>query len=303
MILKWHSTILLGGILATIYLIFILLSDSSTIWENFLKINPWNFFLAFVLWSISNFLRAIRWHIFVRSIVKIPFLKNLILYFSGFAFLITPARMGEIIKSYYLKRDYDLPVSKTAPIVLIERFYDLAGIVSIVLISFALLESQLHVLLLFPLFGVFMFTLNRKSLVDSTLKKLFKFKYLAKYAPNIDESVKTIQQITTLKCSLIGILFSIVITGLQSIAVYFLITSFVPINLEKVFLIFPLSNFLAAITLIPGGIGVFEGGFIGLLVQNQINYDIAVTVSVLIRIIGTGFFTVLGMILLKKLSK
>ncbi|MCH7773461.1 MAG: flippase-like domain-containing protein, partial [Bacteroidetes bacterium] len=91
---------------------------------------------------------------------------------------------------------------------------------------------------------------------------------------------------------------------LQAISIYFLIlglNSF--ISLEEIFVVFPVSQFAAALSFVPGGVGVFEGGMIGLLVLFNLPYDVAITTTILIRLIGTGLFTAIGMICLKIISK
>ena len=61
--------------------------------------------------------------------------QSLEIYFAGLAFGITPAKIGEVVKSYILKKNHSQPISKTAPIVFIERYYDLVGIILISLIG------------------------------------------------------------------------------------------------------------------------------------------------------------------------
>jgi len=75
------------------------------------------------------------------------------------------------------------------------------------------------------------------------------------------------------------------------------------ISLEEIFVVFPVSLIAAGLSFIPGGVGVFEGGMIGLFVLFNIPYDVAVTAIILIRLLSTGLFTAIGMICLKIISK
>ena len=43
--------------------------------------------------------------------------------------------------------------------------------------------------------------------------------------------------------------------------------------------------------MIPAGIGVFDGGMVGLFVLYDLDYDIAVTVTILTRLMGIGLFS------------
>ena len=53
--------------------------------------------------------------------------KNILVFLSGSAFEITPGQIGVLIKSQILKSKFDIPRTKTAPIVLVEKVYDLIG--------------------------------------------------------------------------------------------------------------------------------------------------------------------------------
>ena len=75
------------------------------------------------------------------------------------------------------------------------------------------------------------------------------------------------------------------------------------ITLEQITVIFPASQFAASISMIPGGIGVFDGGMVGLFVLNGLDYDIAITITILIRLLSTGLFSAIGVIFLYLISK
>jgi uncharacterized protein (TIRG00374 family) len=55
--------------------------------------------------------------------------------------------------------------------------------------------------------------------------------------------------------------------------------------------------------MIPAGIGIFEGGLVGLFVLYNLKYEVAFAVTVLIRIVSTGLFTVIGLVALRLVSK
>jgi len=102
----------------------------------------------------------------------------------------------------------------------------------------------------------------------------------------------------------LGSITSTITFILQAIAVYFFILALdVQMDLEQILVIYPISLFVSALSLIPGGIGIFDGGMVGLLVQFDLEYDIAVTTTILIRFVGTGLFSAIGLICLKIISK
>jgi len=129
------STILII-VLIVIYVAFLLSTDITKVQNNLTSMNYFYLVIAIALWSSGNVVRIIRWHIFLKEIDdKVPFKSNIKYYLAGFTFILSPGRVGEVVRSPYLKRDYGIPISKTASIVFVERFYDLLGITVLILNS------------------------------------------------------------------------------------------------------------------------------------------------------------------------
>jgi len=293
-------------VLFGILIIFILSSDVTKIQDNLKNMKFSYFILAIVLLVASNLVRVFRWHIFLKEIDnKVPFKANVVYYLAGFAFVLSPGRIGEVVRSPYLKRDYGIPISKTAPIVFVERFYDLLGVILVASAGLIFIEFEKTVLV-FPLTLVFVIIVifKNKRLLFGLFSKLSKIKFFKNIKTDFEESYNSVLKITKTKFLVLGISISTVTYLLQAISTYFLIlglNSF--ISLEEIFVVFSLSQIIAGLSLIPGGVGVFEGGLIGLFVLFDIPYDVAVTTTVLHRLIGTGLFTAIGMICLKIISK
>ena len=101
-----------------------------------------------------------------------------------------------------------------------------------------------------------------------------------------------------------GIVLSTITYFLQALAVFYLVVGFgESLTLEQISVIFTSSNFIAALSMIPAGIGVFDGGMVGLFVLNGLEYNIAVTVTILTRLMGIGLFSAIGMIFLHLVSR
>ncbi len=303
---KISKTTIMILILAAILIIFIISSDVTKIQDNLKNMKFSYFILAVVIWIASDLIRVLRWHLFLKEIDdKVPFKANVVYYLAGFAFILSPGRVGEVIRSPYLKRDYGIPISKTAPIVFVERFYDLLGLILVLSIGLIFIEFEKTVLLI-PLTLVFAIILifKSKKLLFGFLGKLSKISYLKNIKTNFDESYDSVLKIIKTKFLLLGIAISTITYLLQAVSIFFLIISLNSfISLEEILVIFNVSQFAAALSFVPGGVGVFEGGMVGLFVIFNLPYDIAVTTTVLIRLISTGLFTAVGLICLKIISK
>ena len=75
-------------------------------------------FLILILVSFGWFLRGLRWHYYLRktNIKNISFFKSLHLFLASFSLTVTPGKAGELVKSIFLKKENNVPISKTAGI-------------------------------------------------------------------------------------------------------------------------------------------------------------------------------------------
>ena len=81
--------------------------------------------LILLLAPLNYCFRFMKWIYYLRQIdVHIPFKDNLLIFLSGLSMTITPAKVGELLKSYLLKEKAGIPISSTAPLVMAERLTD-----------------------------------------------------------------------------------------------------------------------------------------------------------------------------------
>jgi uncharacterized protein (TIRG00374 family) len=233
-------------------------------------------------------------------------LKQSILYYlAGYAFILSPGRAGEIIRSPFIKRDYGISISKTAPIVLVERFYDMLAITAIIGIGLAFSDFEKTIIVLpIGFVAVMLLIIRSKVVFSKVLVKISKIKIFSRLVPNIDESFEVIFSLMKTRFFLAGTMISILVGILEAISVYLLILGLgANISFGNLTVLFHSSSFAANVSLIPGGLGILEGGLIGLLVLYKIKYETALSTAILVRLFSTGIFSVIGLISLRIVSK
>ena len=113
-----------------IYAIFLFISDYNIISEkisNF-KINYLPLILFFV--SASWIPLIIKWHFLLKNCGSRYTTKKKHLNFfirSQLSLTITPGQIGALMKSQILKTSFNIPRTRTVPIILVENIYDLIG--------------------------------------------------------------------------------------------------------------------------------------------------------------------------------
>ena len=286
-----------------IYGIFLFLSDFSIISEkisNF-KINYLPLILLLV--SVSWIPLIIKWHFLLKnSRINVPLTKSIAIFFSGSAFEITPGQIGILIKSQLLKTSSNISRTKTIPIVIVEKIYDLIGAILASVIGIIILgmESYLIIIAISVLATIFFFMYHRRS-SELVFNRITKLKFFSKYIDNMSEFYEVVKKSTSVKAATICILLALMYWFIISAAAYYTLIAF-DVNLLdylKVLAIYATSTLLGAISFIPGGIGITEGSIAGLFTLNGVDVSTALILSVMIRILTLWYSVSVGFVLLK----
>ena len=286
-----------------IYALFLFISDYNVISEkisNF-KINYLPLILFFV--SASWIPLIIKWHFLLKnSEVNIPLTKSITVWFAGIAFSITPGHVGALIKSQILKTSSNIPRTKTVPIIIVEKAYELIGAILASVIGIIILGMEFY-LIIIAISGlvVIFFFMYHKPASELFFNRITKLKFFSKYVENISEFYEIVKKSTNVKVATICILLALTYWFMVSAAAYYTLIAFDVNILDflKVLAIYTTSSLLGAISFIPGGIGVTEGSIAGLFTLNGIDVSTALILSVMIRVLTLWFSVCAGFIALK----
>ena len=262
--------------------------------------------LALGIFSASVSVRALRYHLWLRTMVPgITYKDTARYYVAGLSFLVTPARMGEAVISIFIKEKFGTAKSRTVPLVLLERFYDLVGLSVLLAASMTYSEAE-PVMLALPasLIAAALIISGKKCLVERILARIGKIKFLSKFAPDAAESSDTLHSLTRPRFFAISAGMGTVIPLMDIAGAYMLVLG-LGINLafpEAVFAI-SVSVIVAALSFVPGGLFVAEGGQIGILTGLYgVGYAQALLFALMYRISFTWFLTGAGIVFLKRIS-
>ena len=290
--------LMLFGILI-FYVIFIAYSDFQ---EFSINISQFEFsylpiILAFIFLGII--IRGTRQQLLYKQIeVFISFKTGILLYISGLSMIVTPGGSGELIKSYYLKKNFGYPLAKTFPVVIMERLLDLAGIGGVLLIVGLLLGNYNIILLMLILLSVvsLIFVSGKKEkLFNFLLSILEKIPILKKQATSFSESYQVFGELTSSKImtKTLGLSFFVWMT--DAIMIYFIFIGF-NLNFDIIFSTFSMysSLLLGVLTMVPAGVGVTEVSFVEILKGEGIDIATSTSLVILFRLVTIWFLTVLG---------
>lgn len=286
-----------------IYAIFLLISDFNKLADKIINFNT-EFLPVIISLIMTSWIPLfIRWNLLLKnSGMKIPLRRNISIYLSTLALSITPGRIGELLRAQILKSQFDLPRTKTSTLVIIEKFYDLAGAVLVSLVSIWFLQESSPIIIAGAiLLGVLFVLTSSKKFFDKTLKIFSKFKILSKFLQPLSESFETVNSSTRGKVAIFSVSLSILYWLIITYAVYFIILSFKITNLNYLDVVstYVSSLILGAVSFIPGGIGVAEGSLAGLFNLQGIDISTAFVLVVIIRLFTLWYGVAVGFIALK----
>ncbi|MDP2952495.1 MAG: lysylphosphatidylglycerol synthase transmembrane domain-containing protein [Chloroflexota bacterium] len=257
---------------------------------------------------LGYLLRFLRWDYYLGQIGVRGLSKrdSLLIFFSGFPMAITPGKVGEWLKCYLLAEVKGTPVSRSAPVVVAERLSDgvamallgsgglwLFGLGWEVLLGVLALAGLVVLLARFRPLARRVWSLAQRLPLFSrgrrgeALDQFYESSHILLSPKNLAVAVG----LGTVAWLGEGIAFYLVLEGLGMPGGWLLVV--------QAQFIMAVATLAGAILLMPGGLGVAEGGLTG-MAQTLLHMprDLAATGTLLIRFFTLWFGVALGLVVL-----
>ena len=247
-------------------------------------------FILFALTTVNYLLRYIKWDFFLKKAgIHLNLKENLFVFFSGLSMIITPGKMGEIWKAWLIKDIKGVELSKTIPVVIVERITDVLGLVILSLFGILYYKQSTDLILIFALLTLIFFTSIKSKRISNKIISTLETK-MEKYAENIRTMHKTFQKITTPKDLIIMSLLSAFAWFFECLGMYLVVLGFQQsINIILATFIFSFASLAGAISMIPGGLGVAEATILGFLQLYGIPQTTSAGIAIIVRL-GTLWY-------------
>ncbi|MHC1610604.1 MAG: lysylphosphatidylglycerol synthase transmembrane domain-containing protein [Candidatus Methanospirareceae archaeon] len=257
----------------------------------------WTFLLLlFALTTTNYLLRFIKWDFFLkRAGVYLNLKDNLFVFFSGLAMIITPGKIGEIWKGWLIKDINGEELSKTVPVVIVERITDVLGLAILSLFGVLYYKQGVYLILVLLLLFLLFFAAVKSRTTSRWLISKLETK-MGKYAENIKTMHRTFEATMESK-GLIGMsLLSAFAWFFECLGMYIVIIGFKEsINITLATFIFSFASLAGAVSMIPGGLGVAEATISGLLQFFGSAPATSVGIAIIIRLGTLWYGAIMGM--------
>ena len=256
---------------------------------------PVTYLLAALGLAMVNYLvRFLRWVYYLRTLdIDVPFAVSLLAFLSGLAMTITPGKVGELVKCYLLRDRSDIPVTRSVPVVLMERLTDLLSIVLMGLIGVALLPPLVSVSLgvaLVVLAGALYFLTNRHT------DRWMHLPVIRKWADQALEAREGIRVLSRPVPMMVAVTLGLVSWISEGVALWVVLEGLgADIGIVLSMPIYAGSVLAGAATTLPGGLVGTEGAMVALLQQSGSSRDVAATGTLLVRVATLWFAVAIGL--------
>ena len=298
---KLFFFVIIGSI--ALYAIFLSISDFTQVYDELHNFKTDYLPFILLLTPLSWLVLFIRWKLLLKkSNIILPNKKNFELYITGFALSMTPGKIGELLKSQLYKENLEVPRRITIPLIILERLYNVIGLVLILIIGIWFFEFSLFVIIIPIIFIAFIFILiSNKKFYHRFLALPGKIKFIAKYSKYLLESYDVIKGGTRGTILFYASGLSAIFWLIHCTTAYFIFLSFGIDFLDflNVASIYATSIIFGAASFLPEGIGVMESSFVGLLTLHGVELSIAIPLVILVRIFTLWYNVIAGFIALK----
>lgn len=260
-----------------------------------------------LLLSFLNYLtRFIKWDYYL-SVVKVKLKKtdSLSIFMSGLIMSITPAKLGEVLKSVLVKEITGEPISKTAPIILAERITDFLSLLLIAISGAFIFDYGGKITIIITAFIILLIIIiSNKSIALPIISLSEKIPLINKYIHKIHEAYGSSYQLLKLKPLVYMTSLSLISWGFECWGYYIILQNLgVDFGILWASFSYSFSTIVGSISMLPGGLGLTEGSLTFLLVQKGISTDISVATTFIVRAVTLWFAVLVGIVSLSLYQK
>jgi uncharacterized protein (TIRG00374 family) len=225
----------------------------------------WTSFALACALAFGNYvLRYFKWEFYlVRLDIRgVPKLDSFLTFLSGFVLTVTPGKVGEVFKSLVFYETYQVPMVKTAPIVVAERVTDLIGIIVLIVVgSLGFAGGLMWAGIGSFLVGAILVVIASRRLSLGIVGVFERMPgKIGKIAPKLHASYESLATMLKARNLVVPTLLSIVAWSLECFSLYVILRGFGQATSIALCMFFYATSTLAgALVPVPGGLGVTEG--------------------------------------------
>lgn len=242
--------------------------------------------LALALVTVNYGLRFLRWQGYLAVVgIDVPRRASLLVFAAGLSMAISPAKLGEVLKSVLLRDRYGVPVRRSAPVVLAERITDVLGLALVAALAGSVLAAGWVAALVAA-------AACAAALLALRIRALDRIAWLA-------EARRTTLALLSPRLAAAMTLLAACSWSFECLAAWVCASGLgLDVSFGQAAVVFAVGTLAGAVSLLPGGLGVAEASMTGLWRAFGAARADAAAATVLVRLATLWFAVGVGLVAL-----
>jgi len=299
---RWRDRALLALLLAAVAFGLVGLAAATgwrETWGQIARLTAAQAALLLALSSANYLLRGLRWHLFARRL-GLPLAPGASLrhFLGGFAMSVTPGRLGELVRMRWIGRETGWSFTRAAPLVLMDRAYDLLAMALLLGLAVALaargIAGALPVVALAFGAGVIV---TRPRLLAGTLTLAYRATgRFARAFARARAAARSLARFSHAPTMAAALGLGLIGWAAEAYSFHLLLGWMgAEVGLWQAVAIFIFASLAGGLTGAPGGLGGAEAAMVALLVAAGVGLEVALAATAVIRVTTLWFAIGIGL--------
>lgn len=255
---------------------------------------------ALGLATLNYLVRFVRWHYYLKLLgLDVPVGHSLLVFLGGFSLTVTPGKLGEAVKALLLRESHGIAASRTAPIVIAERFSDLMGLLLLACVGIFTFKTDPRFLIVGAgLIGFGLVVVSVAPVANFFLDLCARMPVIKRATPKLREAYATTATLLRPQALILGLLLSVVSWFFECAAFWAVVHGFpgASVGVQAATFIYASMTIAGALSFLPGGLGVTEAGMLALLgeLASGCTRSVAAAATFITRLCTLWFAVVVG---------
>ena len=265
----------------------------------------WSAFAAALCLALGNYaIRFVRWEMYLhRQDVAVPRVSSALVFGAGLSLSITPAKLGELLKSYLLRELHGVPATRTAPVVVAEGVTDVLALLVLMIAGGAVWGMQTGLVVTASVLvggGLVLLAWSPPArwLIDLATRPRF----ARRFRTALHDMYAGLAALCHPRPLLVATSLAVLAWAFECVGFSLIVNAFpgAHVDLGLAMVIYTSTTIAGALSFLPGGLGVTEGAMTVWLVHggSRLDRSTALDAALLTRLATLGFAVLLGLVCL-----
>lgn len=307
--------LIVGLVLALIvFTAFTIIGDARELQDSLSRFE-WIYLIPIVALTIWNYWwRFRKWEMYLEAlgVAHIPRTTGVPIFLSGFSMSVTPGKVGEIIKAFYVRRETNAPIERVSGAVFAERGTDALAMLVLALVGATQFShGRLFVAAFVILAGLALFALRQPAFVDFVLRLVERTPVVKRFAHLAESFFDATRHLLSPRLLIQGTALGVISWIGECLAFFLVLVGLgLPATgslLMTAIFVLAVSSLAGGVSMLPGGLGVADASVAGMLLvlvkNSEMTDSLAITATLLIRFATLWFAVLIGATMLLVLRR